>query len=103
MYAVVDIAGKQFKFSENEEVIVPRLSAAVGEKIELDRVLLVSTDDGVKIGQPVVESAKVEASVISHDLGQKIVIFKKKRRKGYKDTRGHRQPYTRIQIEKISV
>ena len=101
MYAVVDISGKQYKIMEKERIIVPRLDAEVGEKIKLDRVLLVSSDDGVKIGQPLLKSAKVNASVLNHDYGKKITVFKKKRRKDYKVTKGHRQPYTQIQIEKI--
>lgn len=103
MYAIVNIAGKQFKISENEKIMVPRLSGEVGDKIELDQVLLVSTDKGVKVGKPLLASAKVKASVVSHERGKKIIVFKKKRRKDYKITRGHRQQFTKIQIEKINV
>lgn len=102
MYAIVNIAGKQFKISENEKIMVPRLSGEVGDKIELDQVLLVSTDKGVKVGKPLLASAKVKASVVSHERGKKIIVFKKKRRKDYKITRGHRQQFTKIQIEKIN-
>ncbi len=102
MYAVVDIAGKQYKIAEKEKVTVPRLNAGIGDKLELDKVLLISSDDGVKIGQPVLESAKVEVSVLNHDRAKKVIVFKKKRRKDYKVTKGHRQPYTQIQVEKIS-
>ncbi len=102
MYAIINIAGKQFKITENEKISVPRLSGEVGDKIEFDQVLLVSTDKGVKIGQPLVKTAKVKASVVSHDRAKKIIVFKKKRRKDYKITRGHRQQYTKIQIEKIN-
>ncbi len=102
MYAIVDIAGKQFKITENEKLTVPRLNGEVGDKIEFDRVLLVSTDKGIKIGRPLLASAKVKASVISQDRGKKIIVFKKKRRKDYKVTRGHRQQFSKIQIEKIN-
>ena len=103
MYAIVDIAGKQFKITENEKLTVPRLNAEIGDNIELDRVLLVSSDDGVKIGQPLLDSAKVKANIVSHDRDKKIIVFKKKRRKGYKVTKGHRQQFTQIQIEKIDI
>jgi large subunit ribosomal protein L21 len=103
MYAVVDIAGIQYKISEKEKLIVPRLDVKVGDKLDLDRVLMVSSDDGVKIGQPLLEKAKVEASVLNHDRSKKVVVFKKKRRKDYKVTKGHRQPYTQIQIDKITL
>ncbi len=102
MYAIVNIAGKQFKITENEKIMVPRLSGEVGDKIELDQVLLVSTDKGVKVGKPLLASTKVKASVVSHERGKKIIVFKKKRRKDYKITRGHRQQFTKIQIEKIN-
>ena len=101
MYAIVDIAGKQYKVTEKEKLVVPRLDVEVGDKVELDRVLLISSDDGVKIGQPVLDSAKIEANVLDHNKAKKVIVFKKKRRKGYQVKRGHRQPYTQIQIEKI--
>lgn len=101
MYAIVDIAGKQFKVTEQEKLIIPRLNVEIGDKIELDRVLMISSADGVKIGKPVLESAKVEASILNHDKAKKVIVFKKKRRKGYQIKRGHRQPFTQIQIEKI--
>jgi large subunit ribosomal protein L21 len=103
MYAIVEIAGKQFRVTENQRVMVPRLRADEGQKIELDKVLLVSTDDGIQIGQPLVEGAKVEASVLKHDREKKIIVFKKKRRKNYRRKKGHRQPYTELKIEKIVV
>jgi large subunit ribosomal protein L21 len=101
MYAIVDIAGKQYKVTEKEKLVVPRLDVEVGDKVELDKVLLISSDDGVKIGQPVLDSAKIEANVLDHNKAKKVIVFKKKRRKGYQVKRGHRQPYTQIQIEKI--
>ena len=103
MYAIVDIAGKQFRVSENQTVKVPKLDAPEGEKIAFDRVLLISTDEDVKVGQPVVEGAQVEASVLEHGRDKKIIVFKKKRRKNYKRKKGHRQLFTRIRVEKIIV
>ena len=102
MYAIVEISGKQFKISENDVVSVPLLDEDEGKKVEFDRVLLISSDKGIKIGQPVVNGAKVKASILGHDREKKIVVFKKKRRKGYKVTRGHRQHFTKIQIDKIT-
>lgn len=101
MYAIVEIAGKQFKISEKDVVSVPLLSEDAGKKVEFDRVLLVSTDKGTKVGQPVVKGAKVQASILEHGRDKKITVFKKKRRKGYKVTKGHRQDFSKIQIEKI--
>ncbi len=103
MYAIVDIAGKQYKVTEKEKLLVPQLEAEVGSKIELDRVLLVSSDAGIQVGQPVVAGAKVAVNILEHERGKKIIVFKKRRREDYKVTRGHRQTYTRIQIEKISL
>jgi len=103
MYAIVDIAGKQYKIAEKEKLLVPLLDAEVGAKIELDRVLLVSSDQGVQIGQPVLQDVKVEANVLGLERGKKVIVFKKHRRKDYKVTRGHRQTYTKIQIEKINL
>ena len=103
MYAIVDIAGKQFRVKEKEILAVPRLEGEEGAKVEFERVLLISTDDGVQVGQPVVEGAKIEASIVDHDREKKIIVFKKKRRKNYRRKKGHRQPFTRIQIEKIVI
>ena len=103
MYAIVDISGKQYKITEKEKLNVPRLNVEIGDKVELDKVLMVSSDDGVKIGQPVLDSVKIEANVLNHDKAKKVIVFKKKRRKGYQVKRGHRQPFTQIQIEKISL
>lgn len=99
MYAIVDIAGKQFKVQENDRLFVPRLKADVGESVTFDRVLLVSDGDEVTVGTPAVEGASVTATVLDHVKGDKVVVFKKKRRKGYRVKRGHRQPYTQISID----
>ncbi|MCU4174522.1 50S ribosomal protein L21 [Carboxylicivirga sp. N1Y90] len=101
MYAVVDIAGQQFKVEKERKVFVHRLSAEEGATVEFDKVLLLDNDGDVKIGAPVVEGAKVTAKVLSHLKGEKVIVFKKKRRKGYKKKNGHRQCFTQIQIEEI--
>jgi large subunit ribosomal protein L21 len=101
MNAVVEIAGKQFTVTEKQKLIVPTLPKKAGDKLSFDRVLLVSTDKGTQVGAPVVSGAKVEATVVGHTRGEKVIVFKKKRRKGYRVTRGHRQKYTEIEITKI--
>ncbi|HFB67827.1 MAG TPA: 50S ribosomal protein L21 [Calditrichae bacterium] len=103
MYAIVEIAGKQFRVEKDAQIKVPLLHHEVGEKVEFDKVLFVNDDSGVKVGAPVVEGAKVSAEVLEHGREKKIIVFKKKRRKGYRKKRGHRQQFTRIKIENISV
>ncbi|MCX7877641.1 MAG: 50S ribosomal protein L21 [Ignavibacteria bacterium] len=101
MFAIVDIKGKQYKISENDRVFVPKLSAKEGDKVTFSDVLLFSSDDkSFKIGSPKLDM-KVEATVISHIKDEKIIVFKKKRRKNYKRTKGHRQQYTEIEINSI--
>jgi large subunit ribosomal protein L21 len=102
MYAVVEIGGHQYKVSENDKIFVNRLNTE-DEKVSIDRVLLLKDKKGnVKVGQPVVDGAQVEAKIVDHLKGDKIIVFKKKRRKGYRVKRGHRQQLTQLQIEKIS-
>lgn len=103
MYAIVEIAGQQFKVEKDRKVYVHRLSAEEGASIEFDRVLLVDNDGSVRIGTPNVEGAKIVAKVIKHLRGDKVIIFKKKRRKTFKRKNGHRQNLTQIQIESINV
>lgn len=91
MYAIVEIAGHQFKVEENQKIFVNRLNAEEGSKMEFDRVLLVDNDGSVKVGTPTVEGAKVSATVLSHLKGEKVIVFKKIRRKGYQKKNGHRQ------------
>ncbi len=101
MYAIVKIGGHQYKVSENDTIFVNRLSE--DEKVTFEDVLLVKDKKGnVKIGKPTVKGAKVEATVLDHLKSDKVIVFKKKRRKGYKVKRGHRQPITQLQIDKIS-
>ncbi len=102
MYAIVEIAGQQFKVAKDQKVFVHRLEEKEGSKITFDKVLLL--DDGtVTIGAPVIENAVVTAKILDHLKGDKVVVFKKKRRKGYKVKNGHRQYLTQIQIEGISI
>ena len=101
MYAIVNIAGQQFRVSENQNLYVHRLANDEGSSVEFNNVLFVDNNGKVKIGSPTVSGASVKAKVISHLKGDKVIVFKKKRRKGYKLKRGHRQYLTRIQIESI--
>lgn len=101
MYAIVEIAGQQFKVEKDQKVFVHRLEQAEGEQIDFDKVLLVEDDGKVKVGKPVVKGAKVSAKVLEHLRGDKVKVFKKKRRKGYQVLNGHRQYLTKIQIEEI--
>ena len=101
MYAIVEIAGQQFKVQKDQQLLVHRLEADVNTSVEFDRVLLVDNDGKVSIGAPVISGAKVSAKVIDHLKGDKVIVFKKKRRKGYQKSNGHRQQFTKIQIENI--
>lgn len=102
MYAIVEVAGKQFKVREHDTLYLPRQTADIGETVTFDRVLLVSGDE-VQVGQPTVAGASVTAKVLDHVRADKVVVFKKKRRKGYRVKNGHRQPYTRVTIESLTV
>ena len=103
MYAIVDIAGQQFKVSNKQSLFVHRLDAEEGATVNFDRVLLVDDDGSVKVGAPTVSGANVTARVINHLKGDKVLVFKKKRRKSYQKMNGHRQYLTKIQIENISI
>ena len=102
MYAIVEIAGKQFKVSPDQQVYAPLLDTETGSAITFDKVLLVDDGTEVAVGTPVVAGAQVTGKVLDHVRGDKIIVFKKKRRKGYKKTQGHRQDYTKVLIEGIS-
>ena len=102
MYAIVEIAGQQFKVEKNKKLFVHRLNEKEGSKVLLDNVLLLDDGKKINIGTPVINSATVEAKVISHLKGDKVIVFKKKRRKGYKTKNGHRQFLTELLIEKIN-
>ena len=101
MYAIVEIAGQQFKVEAEKKLFVHRLEAAEADVVDFDKVLLVDNDGTVSIGTPVIKGAKVSAKVLEHLKGDKVLVFKKKRRKGYKKLNGHRQHFTKIQIENI--
>ena len=102
MYAIVDIAGKQYRVAENERLYVPRQTAEVDSSLDFSNVLLVVKDKSVKVGTPTVKGASVTARVLGHVRADKLIVFKKKRRKRYRVKNGHRQPYTQIQIESIT-
>ena len=103
MYAVVNIQGFQFKVEEGQSLYVNRLSQEPGDSIELNEVLLIDNDGQVQVGKPLVEGASVTAKVVEHLKDDKIIVFKKKRRKGYKKKNGHRQYLSQIEIESITV
>lgn len=101
MYAVVETGGKQYRVQEGDILFVEKLNLEEGEKIDLTKVLLVSNEDDLQIGKPYVDGAKVEASVLEQGKGKKIIVFKYKPKKNYRRKQGHRQPYTKLKIEKI--
>ena len=101
MYAIVDIAGKQYKVRENDRLYIPRQQAEIDKNVKFDRILLVGNEDKIKVGKPVVKGASVTAQVLDHVKGDKVIVFKKKRRKGYRVKNGHRQPFTQIEIKSI--
>ena len=102
MYAIVRTGGKQYQVEAGDTLRVEKLQGEVGDTVELDDVLLVVDGESVKIGQPVVEGAKVVAKVVEQGRHKKIIVFKKKRRQGYQVKNGHRQMYTALKIETIS-
>lgn len=102
MFAIVTIAGQQFKVEEGQQIFVHQLEANEGDKVSFDEVLLVSKDSSTSVGTPTVSGAKVSATVLSHQKGDKVIVFKKKRRKGYKVKKGHRQRFTKISIDSIA-
>jgi large subunit ribosomal protein L21 len=102
MYAIVEIAGQQFKVAKDQKVFVHRLQNKEGSKVSFDKVLLLDDGTEVKVGAPTIEGASVDAKIISHLKGDKVIVFKKKRRKGYRVKNGHRQYLSEIQISNIS-
>ncbi len=103
MYAVIESGGKQHRVSPGDEVMVEKLAAEVGETISFDKVLLTSDGETVNVGKPYLDDAKVVGRIARHDKHKKIVVFKYKRRKGYRRKRGHRQQFTLVRIENIQV
>ena len=102
MYAIVEIAGQQFKVEEGKKIFVHRLDAEKDKKVEFDRVLLIDDDGKITIGEPVIKDAVIEGMVLDQVKGDKVIVFKKKRRKGYRVKKGHRQNFTQIEILSIN-
>jgi large subunit ribosomal protein L21 len=102
MYAIVEIAGQQFKVEKDQQLFVHRLEGKEGSKVDFDQVLLIDNNGKVNVGAPAVSGAMVSAKILEHLKGDKVIVFKKKRRKGYKVRNGHRQYLTKIQIENIA-
>ena len=101
MYAIVDIAGQQYKVEKDHYVYAPKMEGEAGTAVSFDKVLLVDNGKGVEIGAPIVKGVKVSGKILEHVKGDKVIIFKKKRRKGYAVKNGHRQQYTKVQIDNI--
>ena len=93
MLAIVNIAGQQFKVSKDQEIFVHQLEAEAGDSVSFDQVLMTISDSGTTVGTPVVSGATVKATVLGHQKGDKVIVFKKKRRKGYRKKNGHRQSF----------
>lgn len=102
MYAIVDIAGQQFKVEKDNKIFVHRLDAEVGSSLSFGKVLLIENEGKVQIGSPYLEGASVKAKVLEHLKGDKVIVFKKIKRKGFDKKNGHRQYLTKIQIEEIA-
>ena len=102
MYAIVDIAGQQFKVHKEQHIFVHRLGIKEGEEVDFENVLLIDAGGKVDIGDPLIKGAKVTAKVVRHGRSKKIKVFKMKRRKGYRRTQGHRQYFTEVLIEAIN-
>jgi len=102
MYAIIATGGKQYKVNEGDVIFVEKLDVAEGDKVTFDKVLVVASDNGVKTGAPVVEGATVTASVVKNGKAKKIYVMTYKSKKNEKRKMGHRQPYTKVQIEKIA-
>ncbi len=101
MYAIIESCGKQYKVAEGDVVFFEKLDAEEGKKVTFDKVILVSEDGKVQVGNPYVKGIKVEGKVVSHGKGKKIIVFKMKAKKNYRRKQGHRQPYTKVEITSI--
>jgi large subunit ribosomal protein L21 len=103
MYAVINTGGKQYKVQQGETLRIEKIVGDVGSKVTFDKVLMVADGETIRVGQPVIEQAAVQASIVEQDKAKKILVFKYKRRKRYRRKQGHRQPYTAIRIDGIEV
>ncbi len=101
MYVIVDIQGQQFKVQQGQKLFVHRINAEEGSEVEFEKVMLIDNEGDVTVGTPVIDGAKVVAEVLSHVKGDKVLVFKKKRRKGYQKLNGHRQQFSQIQVKEI--
>ncbi|MFD1426457.1 50S ribosomal protein L21 [Kroppenstedtia sanguinis] len=101
MYALIETGGKQYRVQEGQAIYIEKLTAAEGETVTFDKVLLVNKEEGTVVGTPVVDGAKVTGKVEKHGKGKKVTVFKLKPKKNYKRKQGHRQPFTKVVIEKI--
>lgn len=101
MYAIIEACGKQYKVAQGDVVFFEKLDNEEGKKVTFDKVILVSDDKKVQVGNPYVKGIKVEGKVVSHGKGKKILVFKYKAKKNYRRTQGHRQPYTKVEITSI--
>ena len=102
-HAIIETGGKQYRVKEGDVVFVEKLSAEAGDYVTFDRVLAITSDEESRFGAPAIEGASVKAAVVKSGKSKKIIVFKMRRRKGYRKKQGHRQPYTKVQIEKISL
>jgi large subunit ribosomal protein L21 len=103
MYAIVEIAGQQFKVASGQKIYVHRIAGGEGDAVSFSSVLLVDNDGMVSVGAPKVENAVVNATILSHIKGDKVLVFHKKRRKGYRKLNGHRQRFTQLKIDSINI
>jgi large subunit ribosomal protein L21 len=102
MYAIVEIAGQQFKVEQGKKIFVHRLEAEEGKQVEFDQVLLIEDEGKITIGEPIIKDAVVEGKILDHMRGDKVIVFKKKRKKGYRVKNGHRQNFTQVEIVSIN-
>ena len=103
MYAVIRSGGKQYRVAPGQTIRLEKVAGDVGSKVELGDVLLVENEGNIQVGSPIVANAKIQATVLEHDRAKKILVFKKKRKKQYRRTQGHRQDYTAVRIDSIIV
>ncbi len=101
MYVIVDIQGQQFKVEQDQKLFVHRINADKGSEVEFEKVMLIDNDGEITVGTPVVDGAKVVLEVLSHVKGDKVFVFKKKRRKGYRKLNGHRQQFSEVRVKEI--